>query len=137
MKQAVSAFLGRGGKVRNLEKVSSVAELQQTVERLEAQIDSDRKMTFRVVVMDSPPSLSPLILGDRVAFLGREEDGLIVDAISFVDEVGRNWCATHYEILWHDEHAYTLATPNGLNQIGIGDALRRLGALEREGRAGR
>lgn len=134
MRLAISGFLERGGQVRNLEKVSSVAELEQTVARLEAELDSDRKMTFRVVVMDSPPSLSPLILGDHVAFLGREEDGLIVDAVSFVDEVGRNWCATHYETLWLDEHAYTLATPNGLNEVGIGDALRRLEALERQAR---
>jgi hypothetical protein len=136
MKRAVKEFLGRGGAVRSLEKVGSVAELDRTITRLESELDTGHGMTFRVLVMDSPPSLSPLILGNRIAFLGREHDGLIVDAIAFVDEVGRKWCAAHYDTLWHDEHAYTLATPNGFNKVGIGDALRRLEALEREGSAG-
>jgi hypothetical protein len=131
-KKAVSGFLERGGQVRNLEKVGSLTELDRTVERLTSNLDSGHKMTFRALVMDSPPSLSPLILGDRVAFLGREDDGLIVDAIAFVDEVGRKWCETHYETQWHDEHAYTLATPNGLNLVGIDDAARRLEVLERQ-----
>ncbi|HEX2162281.1 MAG TPA: hypothetical protein VHF88_10735 [Thermoleophilaceae bacterium] len=131
LKRSLADFLDRGGRLRNIEKVNSVAELDATVTRLAAGRDAGHDQTFRVLVMDSPPGLSPLLIGDRMALLGRDVDGQIVDGVAFCDAAGREWCETHYDSLWHDDRAYTLASPNGLNDRGIGDARRQLEELER------
>jgi hypothetical protein len=125
LKAAFDRFLERGGEVRNVEKIAKVEELERSLERLNAE-DPRHRRWLRVLVMDSPPALSPLILGDQAAFLGREVDGLIVDGTAFTDEVGRGWCEDHFETLWNDDRAYTLASPNGLNDRGIRDARRQL-----------
>jgi hypothetical protein len=131
VKPAVMRFLvDRGGQVRTLEKISSVDELEEKVETLRVLVDAKFRITARVLVMDSPPGLSPLLVGDRVAFLGREVDGLIVDAVAFFDDLGRRWCEAHCDTLWRDDRGYTLATPNGFNRSGIDNARRKLKALD-------
>jgi hypothetical protein len=131
-KRAVWDLLDRGGSLRTLEKVTTLAELKTILARLKADGEANSDLTFRVLVMDSPPGLSPLILHGHAGFLGREVDGVIVDGVAFVEEPGRNWCEAHFQTLWDDERGYTLATPNGLNEIGIDNARRRLEELERQ-----
>jgi hypothetical protein len=111
---------------RNLEKVDTLAELDQLIERLQESVARRDRITWRALLMDSPPALAPLIIGDRTAVLGREEDGLIVDAACFFSPSGHRWAASHFETLWRDERGYTIATPNGFNVRGIDDARRRL-----------
>jgi len=129
---AVTEFAARGGKLRNIERIGSAAELDMTIATLEEQIDRGQDILYRALLVDAPASHSPLLIGDRTGFLTREEDGLIVDAVAFGDEAGRGWCESHYEALWRDERAFTLATPNGLNHVGINGARLQLDGLERQ-----
>lgn len=128
---AVMQFTERGGTLLNLEKIDSLGDLEKTVEWLRDQISAGRHINFRALVMDAPPALSPLLIGERMAFLGRENDGVIVDGVKFVDEVGRRWCKDHFEVLWSDSRSYLLASPNGLQDRGIENARLQLHALER------
>lgn len=129
VKPAVMRFLAdRGGQVRTLEKISSLPELDEKVDALSGQLAARYRITSRVLVMDSPPGLSPLLVGNRAAFLGREADGLMVDAVGFFADLGRRWCKALFDTLWHDERTYTLATPNGLNHRGIANVRRELEA---------
>ena len=129
---AQERLLARGGHLRDLVKLGSVEELEHIVARIAAERESDpyRSTSFRALVMDSPPSLSPMIAGGSAAFLGREVDGLIVDVVAFRDPAGISWCGAHYDTLWHDERAFPIATPKGLNPRAV-DAARR--ALEERG----
>ncbi|HEX5713688.1 MAG TPA: hypothetical protein VFX85_10280 [Solirubrobacterales bacterium] len=133
---AVQRFAERGGQLRNMEKIGSVEELEATVARLEEQIADGQEVRYRALLLDAPPCHSPLMVGDRASFLIRsQEDGLVVDAMAFVDEAGRAWCRSHYDDLWADERGFTLATPNGLNRHRIAEARMRLEGLERQQRA--
>jgi hypothetical protein len=78
--------------------------------------------------MDSPPALSPLLAGNRAAFLGREVDGLMVDAVGFFDDAGKRWCEAQFQTLWQDDRVHTLATANGFSELGIANARRHLNA---------
>lgn len=127
----VDRFVFGGGHLRNLEQIRSLAELDATVDRLRDDVAAGRRVTWRVMLMDSPPAMSPFLIGDRVALLGREEDGLIIDGVAFADEAGRRWCKNHFDALWRDDRGYTLATPRGLEDRGISDARLRLEAIER------
>lgn len=130
---SVNRFTDRGGELRNIEKIDSLDELDQTIDWLRGRIAAQQKINFKALVMDSPPGFSPLLLGKQMAYLGREEDGVIVDAVGFSDETGRSWCEDHFEVLWRDARSYPLASPNGLNPRGIDNARMQLEALERRG----
>jgi hypothetical protein len=131
MNEAIARFAARGGCLRNMEKISSVAELESTVVRLREQIEAGQEVHFRALLFDAPPSLAPLLIGERASFLIRQEGGRLLDAMGFVDDVGRDWCKSHYEALWADERGVTLASPDGINGHRVADARMRLEALER------
>jgi hypothetical protein len=128
---AVLRFLEeRGGHVRTLEKISTADQLEEKLVNLSDQLAAKHQITSRVLVMKSPPAMSLLLVGKQAAFLGREVDGLIVDAVAFVDDLGRSWCEAQADTLWYDESACTLVTPKGRNGRGIAKARRQLEALQ-------
>lgn len=131
MNEAITRFAARGGCLRNMEKIGSVAELEATVARLRDQIAAKQEVHYRALLLDAPPGLAPLLVGERASFLVRQEGGRLLDAMGFVDDVGRNWCKSHYEALWADERGVTLASPDGINGHRVADARMRLEALER------
>jgi hypothetical protein len=133
---AIERFCARGGCLRNIEKIGSIAELDATVVRLEEQCDAGQDIRYRALLLDVPPSHSPLLVGDRASFLTRQEDGAIVDAVAFADQPGQRWCRAHYEALWADERGFTLATPSGLNHHRITEARLQLKGLERQPEVG-
>lgn len=135
LNDAVTEFAARGGTLRNVEKIDSLAELEATIETLAEQVADGQEVRYRALVIDAPPNYSPVLFGKQAAVLGREEDGLLADGMFFTDRVGRRWCRNHFESIWDDDRAYTLATPRGLNDRGIEGARIQLERLEERRRS--
>lgn len=133
LKQAMRTFARAGGRLENLEQIGSKTEFEETLELLRTTVAGHQDVTFRVLILDAPVTLCPLIIGNRIALLGRANDGAIVDGIAFRDESGRRWCRDHAEALWREPRGYTILTPSGFNERGIADARRHLEACERAG----
>ncbi len=101
-----------------------LAELREMSERFpEARIES------RALVIDAPPVLAPLLVGDKVGFLARDDhrrDG-VDGGIELRGQHGLQMCDLAFRDLWQDRRAEWIWTEAGPYTEGIENTRELLG----------
>lgn len=126
--------VNRGGRLRRIARFDDVNELDTYVEWLQQQL-TDRpgaRVETRVLVMDAPPALSPMVAGERLGALGREDRtiGGITDGVCFTDPHGVAFCAAVFNSIWTDARSYSIASPSGIDRAGVRNLRRSLTAAQ-------
>lgn len=131
---ACVAHILAGGRVRRVTSFVSETELDEELAR-QAQLRGSGVPKLRYELSaypyETPPVLSPLVVGNRYAFLGLEDSqfagffrSMKLDTPSAVA-----FCKEHFDMLWDNDDAVMLTNAVGVVDAGVAELRRRLTKL--------
>jgi hypothetical protein len=122
--------VARGGRLRRIARFVDVDQLDLYVSWIAEQFDEHpaARVESRALVMEAPPGLAPLVAGNRLGALGREDraTGGIADGVCFTDPQGIAFCEATFDSIWDDARSYPIASPSGIDRTGVRNARRSL-----------
>jgi hypothetical protein len=122
---------GQGSwKVKSLYTVATVQRLNEIVRWLEGLGDARGYEVKVVQAAGDVPRFSPLVIGERLVFLVREDPRYdhVESALELEGGETQGVVQRYFQELWQDRRAWHLRRENGLNHEAVAQLRRRLGA---------
>jgi hypothetical protein len=131
LRSAIEDHAGAGGVLNRLATYLSPDRLDQDLKEIESLCTRvpGARVEARALVIDTPPVLAPLLVGEEVAFLARDDHHLhgVDGGIEIRGSHGLQMCALAFRDLWQDHRSEWIWTKAGPYTEGIQNTRERLG----------